>query len=76
MAIKNRVSRLMLERGENITGLMMATGIAYSTAHRLYHDKINRVDFETLDKLCRHFGVTPCEILEYVTDTAPAPDAG
>lgn len=65
--IVNRVSRLMGERRESITDLAQGAGIAYGTAYALYHGSGKGIEYETLDKLCRHFGVGPGEILEYVS---------
>jgi putative transcriptional regulator len=64
--IINRVSRLMGERREGVTDLSRATGIAYSAAYALYKGTTQRIEFDTLDRLCDHFGVGPGDILEYV----------
>jgi DNA-binding Xre family transcriptional regulator len=66
--IENRVSRLCGERRENIKEMAAAAGISYGAAYDLYKGTTTRIDFKVLDKLCRHFGVTPCEILEYQPD--------
>ena len=66
--IINRVSRLLGERHENISDLQRATGLRYGTVWAIAQDKTRRIEFETLDALCKHFGVTPSEILEYVPD--------
>jgi putative transcriptional regulator len=66
--IVNRVSRLMGDRRENVSKLAAGADIAYTTAQRLYYDKTERIDFKTLDSLCRHFGVGVGAILEYQPD--------
>ena len=43
---------------------------------RVYRGGLTRIDLSTLDRLCRHFGVTTCEILEYVPDGQATPGAG
>ncbi|MCX6020626.1 MAG: helix-turn-helix transcriptional regulator [Chloroflexi bacterium] len=53
----------MGERREGVTDLARATGIAYTTAYALYKGTVNRIEFNTLDLLCRHFGVSPAEIV-------------
>jgi putative transcriptional regulator len=62
----NRVSRLLGERRENIREFSRHAGIAYATAHSLYHGTTTRIELQMLDRLCDYFGVTPSEILEYV----------
>jgi putative transcriptional regulator len=66
--IINRVSRLMGERRENVRSLASATGIAYGTAYKLYKGTTKRIEFDTLDRLCQHFGVSAGDILEYIAD--------
>jgi putative transcriptional regulator len=38
-----------------ITDVVRDTGINRSTLTRLYHEKTTRIDFETLEILCRYF---------------------
>jgi putative transcriptional regulator len=66
--IENRLSTLMGARRMGVTDLARATGLAYSTCWQLYADKTKQIRFDTLDTLCRYFGVSVCEILEYKPD--------
>lgn len=72
--IENRVSTLMGTRRIGITDLARETGIAYNTAYSLYRGTGRRVDFDTLNKLCRYFGVEVCDILVYVPDQDTGPE--
>jgi putative transcriptional regulator len=63
--IVNRLSRLLGERRMSVMELKRQTGLSYVTVHNLYSGKSNRVDFDTLDKLCRALGVGVGDILEY-----------
>jgi putative transcriptional regulator len=38
-------------------------GLAINTVAGLYHDRVKRIDFETLDKLCLFLGVSVGEII-------------
>jgi putative transcriptional regulator len=64
--IVNRLSRLLGERRESVAELARESGVSYSAAYHLWKGDTTRIDFDTLNKLCQHFGVTACEILEYV----------
>lgn len=66
--IVNRLSRLLGERRMSIIELQRQTGLSYVTLHRLYSDKSTRVDFETLNRICRVLNVQPGDILEYGPD--------
>jgi putative transcriptional regulator len=80
--IVNELSIVMGAGRMNITELSRRTGLAYLTCHRMYSDKTLRVDFDTLDALCRVLNVGVSDILEYQpTETAsgtpdPPPRAG
>jgi putative transcriptional regulator len=71
--IVNRVSRLMGERRMGVTDLSRATGLAYATCYQLYAGTSRRVDFGTLDALCRHFECGVGDLFEYVPDSQPQP---
>lgn len=73
--IVNRLSRILGERRMSIRELQRRTGLAYVTVYNLYSDKSTRVDFETLDKICRVLEIQPGDILEYAPDSE-ATDAG
>lgn len=68
--IVNKVSALMGARRENIKQMAQASGVSYGTAYSLYKGTTTRIDFETLNRLCRHFGVGTSELLQYVPDPA------
>ena len=66
--IVNHLSAVMGARRVNMHQLARETGIAYSSLHAFYHDTTRRLDFQTLDRLCRALGVGVCELLEYRAD--------
>ena len=64
--IVNHVSRAMGERRLSIREVTRRSGLAYSTVHDVYHDKARRMDWQTIDSLCRGIGVTALtELFEY-----------
>ena len=64
------IKRVLDERGMNISQFAKATGLAYPTAHSLYHGTSRRVELETLATLCRKLDITINDILEYTPDEA------
>lgn len=46
-----------------ITDVVRDTGINRSTLTRLYHEKTSRMDFETLEIMCKYL---ECEISEFL----------
>ena len=44
------------------------TGLNRATISNLYHEKVNRIDFETMEKLCKLFKVGPGELFELIQE--------
>ncbi|WP_157947524.1 helix-turn-helix domain-containing protein [Abditibacterium utsteinense] len=54
------VTRLPLQQ------IAKETGLSFTTLQRLSAETNTRVDYATLDVLCRYFDCTVCELLQYV----------
>ncbi|MGI6066019.1 MAG: helix-turn-helix domain-containing protein [Bacillota bacterium] len=65
MAIRSRLSILMGIKRYKIQDVYEKTGLARSTIASLYHDKTQRIDYDTLDKLCKLFDCNVGDIIEY-----------
>lgn len=69
--IKCHLSKLMGERKLKVADVARATGLYRGTISLLYDETAAKVDLETIDRLCAHFGVAVGELFEQV---APLPD--
>lgn len=65
MAVRSRLSILMGTKRYNMQDVYEKTGLARSTIASLYHDKTQRIDYDTLDKLCKLFECSIGDIIEY-----------
>jgi putative transcriptional regulator len=70
MSIRSNLSRELGIRRLSISEASRLSGVSYATLFKLYHDRSTRVDYETLDGLCRALGCQVSDILEYVPDEA------
>jgi putative transcriptional regulator len=61
----------MGERRIGVTDLSRLTGLSYSTCYALYADRTRRIDFATLEALCRLFECRVGDVLEYVPQAEP-----
>ena len=68
MAIHSKLSTLMGEKRYNIQSVYEKTGIARATISNLYHDRVKRVDFETLNRLCELFDCAAGDIIQYTKE--------
>jgi putative transcriptional regulator len=57
--IKCNLSKLMGIHKMTIQDVHDKTGLNRNTISNLYHEKVTRIDFETMDKLCKLFGCQP-----------------
>lgn len=65
MAIKSKLSTLMGENRFNMNYVHEKTGLSRATISNLYHDRMERIDYQTLSKLCELFKCGVGDILEY-----------
>ena len=68
--VRVHLSRLMGEKRVKIADVERDTGLSRTTLTRLYYEKASRLDFETLEILCKYFDVGTADLLE-VTDDGP-----
>ena len=60
------LSRLMGERKLKIADVAKATNIHRNMISLLYHEKAKRIDFETIERLCRFFQCRIEDLFEVV----------
>ena len=58
----------MGEKRYTIIEVSRKTGLTTSTISNLYNDKVKRLDFDTLEKLCKLFNCQPNDLFEYIPD--------
>lgn len=63
--IINRFPVILAEKRLRVADVVRATGMSKTTLHKLYNDDSTRIDFETLDKLCRFLEVQVGDLFEY-----------
>ena len=62
--IRCHLSTLLGVKKLKIADVVRDTGINRSTVTRLFHETNNRIDFETLELLCKYLDCTVGELLE------------
>jgi putative transcriptional regulator len=66
--IVNRLSRLMKNKGLSQKDVAVGAGLAINTVAGIYHDRIKRIDLETMDKICAFLGASVGDIFQYEAD--------
>ena len=66
--IKCNLSKLMGIHKMSIQDVHEMTGLNRATISNLYHEKVNRIDSETMEKLCKLFKIGPGELFEVIQE--------
>lgn len=67
--IKNKLHMLMAERRvKSVRVLADETKLGLPTLYRIYNGENERIDYNTLNVLCKHFNCSLSDLLEYVPD--------
>ncbi|WP_194436047.1 helix-turn-helix domain-containing protein [Vibrio fluminensis] len=72
--IKCHLSTLMGAKRLKIADVVRDAGINRNTVTRLYHETNNRIEYDTLEKLCKYLDCKIEDLLEIVED-APSTDS-
>lgn len=64
--IKIHLSKILGAQRVNMSELAETTGLSRNTIFLLYHEKTERIDFKTLNKLCAALKCQPGDLLEYI----------
>lgn len=64
--IKNNFNELVAQRKLKITRISNDTGISRPTLNSLTRDDGKGIQYDTLNKLCNYFNVTPSEFFSYI----------
>ncbi|MDY4011867.1 MAG: helix-turn-helix transcriptional regulator [Fusobacterium gastrosuis] len=67
--LKVKLSDLMGKHKLTIAKVSELTSLSRPTISALYHEKVSRIDFETVIKLCKLFNCTVGDLIEYVPDS-------
>ena len=63
-----RLPILLAERKLRVADVVRATKLSKTTLHKLYNEESKRIDFETINTLCRFLDCQVGDLFEYVED--------
>jgi putative transcriptional regulator len=68
MAVRCNLGDIMKKRGIGNKEVVELTGISRNTITSLAANATKRIDYDTLEGLCRGLGVSAGDIIEYIPD--------
>ena len=66
--IQSKLHSILGDRRKKLAELQRETGVSYGALHNIYHGRSVRIDYSTLDALCRALDCQPGDLLEYVPE--------
>lgn len=63
--IRNKLSILLTERGLKATKVANDTGIARSTLSKISSNSSEKIEYSTINTLCKYLRITPSDFFEY-----------
>lgn len=64
--------QLAQQRGKTISDIARETGLNRNTITALYHQKVDGIKFETIEKICQTYGVSLNDLISHKEDIRPA----
>ena len=68
MAIHCRLSTILGERRIKMAELVRMTGVSKTTINAMYHDKVKKIDYGVLERICKVLECSLADIVEYVPE--------
>lgn len=68
MSIRCRLGEIMAGRGLSNKEVVELTGVSRNTITSLAANATKRIDYETLEGLCKGLGLKPGDIIEYIPE--------
>lgn len=68
MVIRCRLGDIMQERNLSNKDVVTMTGVSRNTITSLAANATKRIDYDTLEGLCRGLNVLPGDLIEYIED--------
>lgn len=69
--IKLNLPVLFAERGIRVSDAAKISKLGRSTLYRMYNNEVTRIDFDSLNELCRLLDCKPGDIIIYEEDKEP-----
>jgi len=73
MSVYCRLSTILGQKRIKMSELVRITGISKTTIHAMYHDRVQKIDYGVLNKICKALDCTIADLIEYVPDDEPLP---
>lgn len=74
MSIHCKLSSILGDKRIKMAELVRMTGVSKTTINGMYHDKVQKIDYSVINRICKALECTVGQLIEYVPDEEPKPE--
>lgn len=68
MSVHCRLSTILGEKRIKMAELVRMTGVSKTTVYGMYHDKVKKIDYSVIDRICRALECSVGDLIVYTPD--------
>jgi len=68
MSVHCRLSSILGKKRIKMAELARLTGVSKTTINAMYHDRVQKIDYSVLNRICKVLDCAVADLIEYVPD--------
>jgi len=70
MSVHCRLSSILGAKRIKMADLVRMTGVSKTTINAMYHDKVQKIDYGVINRICKALECDVYDLIQYVPDAA------
>jgi len=68
LSVHCKLSTILGQKRIKVSELVRMTGVSKMTIYAMYHDRVQKIDYSVINRICKALNCDISDILEYVKD--------